>query len=180
MGRFERRNREPGVTNREGKDHGSMVGPLVGLVIARHPSFTTNPLGDWKELVGDQVARYCQPKSLKEKVLVVAAYDSVWKHHLELYKSALMEKINLERAEPLVEKIIVRVEELSETPPPLNPAYRGGEKLRPGKIHRKKKKKDPVRPLTPEEKALLKDLPDADLRVIGSRLLKRIPLSSDQ
>lgn len=179
MGRFDRRKRESGAATQKDKGYGSLVGPLVESIISRHPSFDTNPLGEWRELVGDQVARYCQPRSLKDKILVIAAYDSVWKHHLELHKSALMEKINRERAESLVEKIVVRVGELSESPPPLNPSGPGGKKSPPGKIHRKKKK-NPARPLTPEEKVLLKNLPDADLRVIGARLLKRIPESSDQ
>jgi hypothetical protein len=180
MGRFAYKNRERGVGSQKGKDYGSMVGPLMGLVIAHHPSFATNPVGDWKELVGEQVGRYCQPQSLKEKVLVVAAYDSVWKHHLELHKSALMEKINLGHAEPLVEKIVIRVGELSETAPPLNPASQGREKTGTGKTTLKKRKKTPSRPLTADEKAVLKGLPDADLRAVGKRLLKRIPLDADE
>ncbi len=179
MGRFAHRNRERGSGSPKGKDHGSLVGPLVGLLIARHPSFATNPVGDWSELVGEQVARYCQPQSLKEKVLMVAAYDSVWKHHLELHRSVLMEKINLGRAEPLVEKIVVRVGELSETAPLLNPTRQDGEKTGAGKAPLRKRKKTPLRPLTTEEKELLKGLPDSDLRAMGTRLLKRIPLSSD-
>ena len=180
MGRFERKHQGAGVGNRKGRGHGSMVGSLVERLIAHHPSFSTNPLGDWEELVGDSVARYCQPKSLKEKVLVVAAYDSVWKYHLEMHKDALMEKINLGRAEPLVVKIVVRVGELSETLPPLSPAHRSREKSRTGQPLQKKKKKTPGRPLTPDEKEVLKSLPDSDLQVIGARLLKRIPLDSGE
>jgi hypothetical protein len=180
MGRFAHKNRESEGEGQRGGDHGSLVGPLVGLLIARHPSFATNPVGDWKELVGEQVSRYCQPRSLKEKVLVVAAYDSVWKHHLELHKSVLMEKINLGRAEPLVEKIVVRVGELSEAAPPLNPLPQRREKTGAGKGPLKKRKKTPSRPLTTEEKAMLKGLPDADLRAVGTRLLKRTPAAGDQ
>ncbi len=178
--RFERKNHRPRAGNQKGKERGSLLGPLVGLVLARHPSFSSNPLGDWEELVGDQVARYCQPRSLKQKVLVVAAYDAVWKHHLELHKGHLMEKINLGRTDPLVEKIVVRVGELSEAAPQLNPNYSGSEKAGTGKTRQKKRKKTPSRPLTPEEKALLKTLEDPDLREIGARLLKRMPLGSDE
>jgi len=180
VGRSERNNREPRTRGRTGKEHGAMVGPLVKLVVARHSSFSTNPLGDWQELVGEQVARYCQPQSLKQKVLVVTAYDAVWKHHLELLKGALIEKINRGRAEPLVEKIVVRVGELSETAPQLNPGYQGLAKSGTAKTLQKKKKRAPSRSLTPDEKALLKSLQDPDLREIGTRLLKRIPLESDQ
>ena len=180
MGRFERNSQEPRARSRTGKEYGAMVGPLVKLVVARHSSFSTNPLGDWQELVGDQVARYCQPQSLKQKVLMVAAYDAVWKHHLELLKGALIEKINRGRAEPLVEKIVVRVGELSENAPQLNPDYQGLAKSGTATTLQKKKKKSPSRSLTPDEKALLKNLQDQDLREIGARLLKRIPLESDE
>jgi len=178
MGRFAHKNRERGSGSPKGKNHGSLVGPLVGMIIARHPSFATNPVGDWGELVGEPVAHYCQPRSLKEKVLVVVAYDSVWKHHLELHKSALMEKINLGRVEPLVERIVIRVGELPETAPPLNPTRQGRAKTGTGKTPLKKRKKTPSRPLTKVEKAVLMGLPDADLRAVGSRLLKRIPLDT--
>jgi hypothetical protein len=158
-----------------------MVGHLVGLFIERHPSFSTNPVGDWKELVGDQVARYCQPQSLKQKVLIVAAYDSVWKHHLELHKEALVEKINRGQSEPLVKKIVVRVGELPENAPRLNPDNLSPAQSGTGKTHEKKKKrKIPNRRLTPDEQTFLKSLQDPDLRVIGARLLKRIPLESDE
>jgi hypothetical protein len=180
VGRFERWNRASGEGNPRGETHGSMVGHLVGLLLERHPSFSTNPLGDWKELVGDQVARYCQPKSLKQRVLMVVAYDSVWKYHLDLHKDALIEKINLGHSEPLVEKIVVRVGELAETAPPLNPTYQRLEKSKAGKTRLKTRKKPPSRPLTPDEKALLKSLQDPDLRAIGTRLLKRIPLESKE
>jgi hypothetical protein len=158
-----------------------MVGHLVSLLVERHPSFSTNPLGDWKELVGDQVARYCQPQSLKQKVLIVAAYDSVWKHHLELHKEALVEKINLKQPEPLVEKIVVRVSELPENAPRLNLDYPNQSQSGTGKTREKKKKrKVPNRRLTPDEQTFLESLQDPDLRVIGTRLLKRIPLESEE
>jgi hypothetical protein len=176
----ERKDHRPGVGGREAEAHGSVLGHLVGLLIERHPSFSTNPVGDWKELVGDQVARYCQPQSLKHKVLIVAAYDSVWKHHLELHKEALIEKINLGRDEPLVDKIVIRVGELSENDQRLAPDYPGSAQSGAGKLREKKKKrKVPNRRLTHDEQTFIESLQDPDLKVIGTRLLKRIPLDSD-
>jgi hypothetical protein len=177
----ERKDHRPRAGGRKGKAHGSVVvGHLMGLLIERHPSFSTNPVGDWKELVGDQVARYCQPQSLKQKVLFIAAYDSIWKHHLELHKEALVEKINLGRPEPLVEKIVIRVGELPENDQRLTHDHPGSGQSGAGKLREKKKKrKVPNRRLTPDEKSFLKSLQDPDLKVIGARLLKRIPLESD-
>lgn len=156
-------------------DHLVQVGSLMEAVLRRTPSFSANPLGDWGELVGDQVARYSQPVSLKKKVLVVVAYDSIWKHHLELNKEALQNKINKKRPESIVEKIVIRVGELPETLPVLNPNTIQLDKVRAIRARRVKKTKTSSRPLTPKEKELLRSIPDSALRAIGKRLLQRIP-----
>lgn len=162
-------------------DRGSTtpVGSLLKQVLGQHPAFAANPIGDWKELVGEQVARYTSPRSLKEGVLVVVAHDSVWKHHLEQYKELLAEKINEKRPKPLVEKIVIKVAGLPEADQPLNPAHKNLEKIKAKRSGQKKKSRTPARKLTPDEQALIKGLPDADLREIGAKLLKRIPLEDD-
>ncbi|NLI31798.1 MAG: DUF721 domain-containing protein [Deltaproteobacteria bacterium] len=151
----------------------SPLGSLLKGFLKRHPSFSASPLGDWRDLVGEQVARYSQPVSLKKKVLVVLAYDSIWKHHLELNKEVLLEKINERAPEPMVEKIVIHVGELPEGLPVLNPAHLQLEKLSATRFRQKRKKKSSLRQLTPEEKELIQSLPDPDLRVVGTRLLRR-------
>lgn len=155
------------------------VAAAVKLFLARHPAFTPNPLGDWTELVGAQVARYARPHSLKKKVLVIHAYDAIWKHHLDLNKDALLEKINQRRAELLVEKIRVLVGEVPPSEPVLNPNYKLLNEIKAKNVRAKKRKKPPVRRLTDEERDLLARLPDPDLRTIGKKLLQRLPLEED-
>jgi hypothetical protein len=154
---------------------GIKVGPLLKKFLELHPSFTANPIGEWKDLVGEQVARYTVPKSLKDKVLVILAHDSVWKHHLEQFKEVLKEKINGSRPNPIVDKIVVKVAEMPESAPVLNPAHKNLGKIKPKRIAVRKKPKSPTRKLTPEEQSLIKSLPDPDLREIGAKILKRIP-----
>ncbi len=158
-------------------DRGSSikVGSLLKKFLEQHPAFTASPIGDWKELVGEQVARSTSPRSLKNKVLVIVAHDSVWKHHLEQYKEILTERINGKRPEPIVENIVIKVAELPESAPVLNPAYKNLEKIRARRYASRRKLKAPARKLTPEEQSLIKSLPDPDLREIGAKLLKRIP-----
>ncbi len=156
-------------------DTQSPLGPLVRGVLEHHPAFSASPLGDWSDLVGEQVARYSLPTSIRDKVLVIVAYDSVWKHHLELNREALIEKINKSRPEPLVEDIRVKVGEVPETQPVLNPNRSLFGKMKAGRHRPRKLEKVPVRKLTPAEKALLKSLPDQELRTIGARLLRHIP-----
>lgn len=152
----------------------SPIGDLLRSVLKSHPSFRSNPLGDWSELVGEQVARHSKPVSLKNRSLVVMAYDSVWKHHLEIYKEALIEKINKKRPEPIIDRIVIKVGEVPESDPVLNPVYNKMEKELAKKHRMAKKKKAPLRKLTPEEQELLKSLPDPELRAIGGRLLRRL------
>jgi len=160
---------------RSDRGGGIKVGPLLKNVLGQHPSFTANPIGDWKDLVGEQVARYTVPRSLKDKVLVILAHDSVWKHHLEQCKEVLQEKINSSGPKPIVEKIVVRVAEMPESAPALNPAYKNLEKIKGKRYAVRKKPKAPTRKLTQEEQSLIKGLPDPELREIGAKLLKRIP-----
>ena len=154
---------------------GIKVGPLLKQFLGQNAAFAANPIGDWAELVGEQVARYTLPKSLKNKVLVIAAHDSVWKHHLEQLKEVLAEKINAKRREPIVTEIVIRVAALPATAPVLNAANANLDKLKARRSGLRKKPKAPVRKLTPEEQKLIKSLPDPELREIGSRLLKRVP-----
>jgi len=161
-------------------DNELRVAAAVKLFLASHPAFTPNPLGDWTELVGPQVARYARPHSLKKKVLVIHAYDAIWKHHLDLNKDALLEKINQGRPEPLVERIRVLVGEVPASEPVLNPNYKLLNELKAKNVRARKRKKPPVRRLTDEEKELLARLPDPDLRAIGRKLLQRLPLEEDE
>jgi len=163
-------------------DRGSKikVGPLLKKFLEQHPAFAANPIGDWKDLVGEQVARYTVPKSLKNKVLIIVAHDSVWKHHLEQYKEVLTEKINAARPESIVEQIVIKVAEMPESAPVLNPAHKDLEKIKARRSAARRKLKAPARKLTPEEQSLIKSLPDPDLREIGAKLLKRLPAGEQE
>ncbi|NLI83430.1 MAG: DUF721 domain-containing protein [Deltaproteobacteria bacterium] len=157
----------------KGDEGPSPLGSLLKGLLRRHPSFSASPLGDWRDLVGEQAARYSQPVSLRKGVLVIVAYDSIWKHHLELHKAVLLERINEKAPESLVEKIVIRVGEVPDTPPVLNPHQRQLEKLSPVRSRRRRQRKAAMRPLTADEKDLIRSLPDASLRAIGTRLLRR-------
>ena len=164
------------------QDQEFTVGPLLQQVLRKHPAFSASPLGDWADLVGEQGARYSQPRSLRNRVLTVAVYDSVWKHHLELLKDVLLEKINRRHPEePLVDKIVLKVGDVPDTAPVLNPQWKQLEKVasRGRKARPPDRKKLPSRSLTPEEKSLLQSLPDPELRAIGRRLLKKLPLDGE-
>jgi len=159
---------------------GEHVGVLLGNFLRKHPAFSANPIGDWDKLVGRQVAQHSQPKSLKNKVLVISVYDSIWKHHLELNKMALLDKINCSRPEPLVEKIVIKVGEIADAEPVLNPNYRLLEKIKKKNSRSTRKVRSSSRPLTREEQELLAGISDAELRAMGKKLLKRLPLEDEE
>jgi hypothetical protein len=161
------------------KSKESPVDYLLQRFLRKHPAFSPNPLGDWRKLAGPQVAEHSQPTSVKNKVLIVTAYDAIWKHHLELNKESLLEKINHGHPEPLIQKIIIKIGEVPAEEPVLNPNYRLLEKIKGKNLRSKKKKKPPQRPLTQEETELLANIGDAELRAIGKRLLRRLPMEGE-
>jgi hypothetical protein len=151
----------------------SVLGSLVRRVLEKHPAFSANPLGDWDELVGEQIAHRCQPMSLKNKVLRVVVEDSHWKHHLHMNQEALLAKINHGRRESIVERLVLVVGEVPATMPVLNPHHTLLDKI-PNKASRGKKRKAPLRVLTPAENELLQGIGDRELRRVCTRLLRRV------
>ncbi len=150
------------------------VGQFIKDVLAQQPSFASKPLGDWKELVGESVARHCTPRSLKNGCLVVIARDSVWKHHLELNKEALLRRINERWGRRVITEIRIRVGEIEEVSDKLDANYEKLQKLAPKKAS-KRKKKPTLRKLTEAEKAFIASLKDKDLRKMAERLLRLTP-----
>lgn len=158
------------------KDSVLSLGSVVKQVLEKHPAFAPNPLGDWMEIAGEQVANHSQPRTLKDKILVIVAYDSVWKHHLELNKEDLLQRINAGRPEPLVEKITIKVGQIRLVPPDLNPSRKKLQNVKARRVAGVKKHKTVLRRLTAEEQTLLASLRDPELKKIGKRLLQRVPL----
>lgn len=155
------------------------LGRILKQAIKDHPAFTANPIGDWQEVVGADAARACRPVSLRNGILVIVAEAPVWKHHLEIHKSVLQDFINSKTAEPIVRRIVIRIGELPEMLPVLNPDQQKIEKIRPLPLKPARRRKAKPRALTPEEKAFLKTIPDPDLRAMGTRLLKYTYLPED-
>ncbi len=154
-------------------DQKEALGPLLKRILEKHPAFSANPLGDWNELVGELIARHCQPKSLKNGTLRIVVVDSHWKHHLHMHQEALLAKINGGRPEPLAEKLVFIVGEMPASAPTLNPNHKLIEKLKT-KTPRGRRKKATLRELTTEEKALLQAIADPELRRACTRLLRRV------
>jgi hypothetical protein len=144
----------------------------VKQAIKDHPAFVANPIGDWQEVVGEEAARACRPVSLRKGILVILAEAPVWKHHLEMHKTVLQDFINSKTTEPIVRRIVIRIGELPEMAPILNPDQQKIDKIRARPLKPPKPRKAKPRPLTAEEKLFLKTIPDPDLRALGTRLLK--------
>lgn len=70
--------------------------------------------------------------------------------------------------------------EVPESSPVLNPCRRELEKMKARAFRVGKKEKKPVRNLTPEEKELLKSISDPELKAVGRRLLKRLPIDENE
>lgn len=142
---------------------------LIGSIIEKLLSETgvtavTNPLGNWKDIVGEQVSLKARPVKLKNGVLTVHVYDSVWKHYLDLNKEEIIQKINARSSGEPVKKIVFKVGELPET-------YESGV-IKPKKRPRKRKRSKPKKyELSSEAKNFIKACRDPELKKIAKKLL---------
>ncbi len=147
-----------------------LVGDVIRKILEEKQLFPRTLYGAWEEIVGEETAKYSQPRRLVKNVLYVVVTDPVWKHHLELNKSEILEKLNQFRPEKPIENIRFRIGEIKTD-------VRRFEKPKGRKRRRsgyRSKKKVSVRKLTGEDKEVLKKISDVELRKICRSLLKRV------
>jgi len=145
------------------------IGSIIQRFLSEQKILPVGPLGDWESIVGSQVASRARPVKLKKGVLTVHVYDSIWKHHLELYKEEILQKINAHRAglEP-VKKIIFKVGELPSHQDEIMVVKQSPET---SKRPRKKKIKPKKYDLSEEAQKFIKTCRDPELKKIARRLL---------
>ncbi|SFM74410.1 DciA family protein [Thermodesulforhabdus norvegica] len=153
------------------------VSELVQRLIEKQPFSLGGVLGRWEDIVGEQVARYAVPVSLKKGVLKIHVLDSVWKHHMELNARDLICKINSRFPVEVVSKLVVKVG-------PVEAWDKGSgvsepEVKREGKKKKRRLRKAKTYPLTPESKKFIKELRDPELKQLARRLLKLFPPEED-
>ena len=111
----------------------------------------------WRDVVGDSLARHCEPLKLRGRVLEVIVEHSVWMQQLQLRKPHIIAAVNRYVQGELIDDIFWRFGTLT---PPAPEAPEPAPELPPANST----------PLSPETEALLQALPDASLR----RCLRRI------
>ncbi|MBQ7249035.1 MAG: DUF721 domain-containing protein [Deltaproteobacteria bacterium] len=111
----------------------------------------------WRDIVGDPLARHCEPLKLRGRVLEVVVDHSVWMQHLQLRKPHIIAAVNRHAQDELIDDIFWRFGTLTPSAPD---APVPAPELPPANST----------PLSPETEALLQALPDASLR----RCLRRI------
>jgi hypothetical protein len=149
------------------------VGSVIQRFLAEQNILPTGPLGDWESIVGSQVASRARPVKFKKGILTVHVYDSIWKHHLELYKDEILQKINAQRAglEP-VTKIIFKVGELPSFQDDTEQSASVDQQTPKNSRRPKKKKIKPTKyDLSEEAQKFIKTCRDPELKKIARRLL---------
>lgn len=111
----------------------------------------------WRDVVGDPLARHCEPLKLRGRVLEVVVDHSVWMQQLQLHKPRIIAAVNRYVQGELIDDIFWRFGTLTPSAPD---APVPAPELTPANST----------PLSPETEALLQALPDASLR----RCLRRI------
>ena len=64
-------------------------------------------LGEWDRLVGAEIADHCQPVSLVEGELVLAAESSAWATQLRLMSTALLGRLSAQVGSGVVTRLVV-------------------------------------------------------------------------
>jgi len=72
--------------------------------------------GSWAEIAGDQVARHARPQGLRNGVLSVVVDDPRWSTQLRWLSPQLVTKCNALLGQDLVERVEVRIGDISEPP----------------------------------------------------------------
>ncbi len=154
------------------------VGVVVRDILSRRQLLRPIPLGSWEDVVGPQIAARAQPIRLSKGLLVIHAYDSVWKHHLEFLKDEIAAKVNARAQADLVTRVVIKVGEI--------PAEEGRQELlegegstkRAGKPkgppHRRKKRVERY-DLSESARHLVKTIRDPELRTLARKLLSLFP-----
>lgn len=146
------------------------IGSIIKrLISGRGIVHITSPIGNWKEIVGEQIALRARPVRFRRGVLTVHVYDSIWKHHLDLHREDIVEKINACSPREPVTRIIFKVGEL----PPHDEANEFMTE-KPAKL-KKQKKAGKSRPkkyeLSGEARNFIKDCRDPGLKKLARKLL---------
>jgi predicted nucleic acid-binding Zn ribbon protein len=105
MGRPIRRRRKRDTTGRRGgysgagpdeRDPAAIGGVLSGLFAERgwqRPVTEARVFTDWAGLVGEDIARHCQPVTLREGELRLAAESTAWATQLRMMSSTLLARL---------------------------------------------------------------------------------------
>jgi predicted nucleic acid-binding Zn ribbon protein len=87
------------------------VGPLLsGYVEAlgwQRPLAEARVFADWPVLVGDDIARHCEPQTLRDGELRIAAESTAWATQLRLLASAMLKRLVDQLGPDVVTKLII-------------------------------------------------------------------------
>ncbi len=147
-----------------------LIGDVIKDVLEERQLFPKTLYGTWEDLVGKETAKYSQPRRLVKGILHVVVTDPVWKHHLELNKEEILEKLRKVNPQKPIKGVRFRIGEIKKEVP-LVEKPKGGK---PKRKIQKSKRKVPLRKLNDEDREVLKKISDVELRKRCRSLLKRV------
>ncbi|MGC8718734.1 MAG: DUF721 domain-containing protein [Thermodesulforhabdaceae bacterium] len=146
------------------------IGSIIEKFLSDRKILPANPLGDWEDVVGPQIASRARPVKFRKGVLTVHVYDSIWKHHLELHKEEILQKINARAKSEPVTRIVFKVGELPSESKEVSPVS-SSRPTKPSKAPRKRNIKPKKYPLSEEAQEFIKNCKDRELKKIAKKLL---------
>jgi len=68
----------------------------------------------WKEVVGENISKRCQPQKIKDGVLFLKVHSSVWMNQLHYLKEEMIKSLNARLGGEIVKDIYFRLGEIEE------------------------------------------------------------------
>jgi predicted nucleic acid-binding Zn ribbon protein len=94
-----------------GKDKGpEKVGDVLGGFLRksglREPVLRAGVVDEWGERVGEAIARVTRAQGVRDATLIVEVRSSSWLMELNLMKEEILRRVNEDRTEARIEKIV--------------------------------------------------------------------------
>jgi len=85
---------------------GQLLGGFLENAGLKEPLLRVEAVEEWRDRVGEAVARVTRAQGVRDKTLIVEVKSSAWLMELNLIKAEILRRVNEGRSEALIEKIV--------------------------------------------------------------------------
>jgi predicted nucleic acid-binding Zn ribbon protein len=85
---------------------GDVLGGFLRKSGLRDPVLRASAVEEWEDRVGEAIARVTRAQGVREATLIVEVRSSSWLMELNFMKEEILRRVNEDRTEALIEKIV--------------------------------------------------------------------------